>query len=256
VDPCYATCLAACDTIELLESARIAAPAERALVEDELVRRYRPMTHRSASRFAGRGADPDDLHQVANLALVKAMRGFNADHGCFEAYAKASISGALKRHLRDHCWTIRPPRRVQELQAQISQSTAEMGQEHGTAPAPSALAEYMHASVTDITEALSARSCYTPTSLDEPLGQTGHPLSDSLCTEEDPYDEVAARLTLVQICSDLTGEERELIRLRFYECLSQREIAQEIGVSQMQVSRMLARLIERLRERAQGTEAA
>ncbi|MDO8308672.1 MAG: sigma-70 family RNA polymerase sigma factor [Actinomycetota bacterium] len=226
------------------------------LLEEELVRRYLPMTRRLAKRFSGRGADADDLLQVANLALIKAYRGFDADRGLFEAYAKVSISGALKRHLRDHCWTIRPPRRVQELQAQISKATDVMAQQGATLPTPRTLACYMEASVADITEALSARGCYTPSSLDEPVGQAGRTLSESLRMVEDPYTEVAEHLTLVQICRDLSENDRELIRLRFYECLSQREIATEIGVSQMQVSRLLARLMERLRQRALETMAA
>jgi RNA polymerase sigma-B factor len=248
--PCCTTALTACDTVALLENARTAAPAKRSQVEDELVRRYLPMTRRLAHRFIGRGADADDLNQVANLALLKSIRGFNADRGCFEAYAKASISGALKRHLRDHCWAIRPPRRVQELVAQVSQSTAEMIQRNGKVPAPSALADYMGASVTDITEALSARSCYTATSLDEPVGKAGRSLSETLSADADPYDSVVARLTLAKLCTDLPDDDRELIRLRFDECLSQREIAAEIGVSQMQVSRLLARVVGHLREQA------
>jgi RNA polymerase sigma-B factor len=248
--------LPACATVDLLETARAATPAERSLIENELVRRYLPMTRRMASRFIGRGADAEDLLQVANLALVKAMRGFHANRGSFEAYAKASISGALKRHLRDQCWAIRPPRRVQDLVAQIGQSSSEMLQADGMIPAPSTLARHLDASVIDITEALSARSCYRASSLDEPLGQTGRSLSDRLGTDTDPYDEVETRLTLVQLCADLPADDRELIRLRFYECLSQREIAKEIGVSQMQVCRLLARIITRLRTRTLETNVA
>jgi RNA polymerase sigma-B factor len=253
---CCATPLSTSDTPYLLERASTATPSDRSAIEDELVRRYLPMTRRLAGRFTGRGADADDLLQVANLALVKAMRGFDVERGCFEAYAKASVSGALKRHLRDHCWTIRPPRRVQDLQAQITQSSATLAQQEGSVPAPAALAQFMDASVSDITEALSARSCYTPASLDVPMGQAGRSLSESICGAEDPYEEVDGHLTLVQICTDLSEEDRELIRLRFYECLSQREIAEEFGVSQMQVSRRLARLIEQLRERAVGAMVA
>lgn len=226
------------------------------MVEEELLRRYLPMTRRLASRFIGRGAEAEDLLQVANLALIKAMRGFDAKRGFFEAYAKASISGALKRHLRDHCWTIRPPRRVQELQAQISLLTAEMVQQGGKVPAPSALARYVDSSVTEITEALTARTCYTVSSLDESFGQAGRPLSESLCSDADPYDEITDHVTLTQICADLSDADRELIRLRFYECLPQREIAKELGVSQMQVSRLLTRLTERLRRRAISANAA
>lgn len=254
--PCSTTYLIGCDTVALLEKAQLAAPPERSLVEDELIRRYLPMTRRMANRFIGRGADAEDLRQVANLALVKAMRGFHADRGCFEAYAKASISGALKRHLRDQGWAIRPPRRVQELQAQISQSTAELVQQDGTLPAPTTLALYMDATVIDITEALTARSCYTASSLDQPFGQAGRPLAESLTTDEDPYDEVVGRLTIVQLCADLPADDRELLHLRFYECLSQREIADEIGVSQMQVSRLLSGLMGRLRKRSLDTKVA
>lgn len=254
--PCSTTDLPPRDTVDLLENARTAASAQRILIEDELVRRYLPMTRRMSHRFTGRGADADDLLQVANLALVKAMRGFNADRGCFEAYAKASISGALKRHLRDHCWAVRPTRVVQERVAQIRHSTAEMVQRDGAFPEPSALAVYMDASVIDITEALSARNFYAASSLDEPLGQTGHSLSERLAMGTDPYEDVLSHLTLVQLCADLHDDDRELIHLRFYECLSQREIAQELGISQMQVSRLLARLMVRLRQRALDTQVA
>lgn len=256
MDPCCAPSLSQFDTVELLEIAHAVAPLQRACVEEELVRRYLPMTRRMASRFIGRGADIEDLLQVANLALVKTMRGFNADRGCFEAYAKASITGALKRHLRDHCWTIRPPRRVQDLQAQIAVSTAEMEQRDGALPDPGELAEYMDTSVIAITEALTARSCYTPSSLDEPLGEAQRSLSERLNRDEDPYDEVVTRLTLVQICAELPEDDRELIRMRFYECLSQRAIADEIGVSQMRVSRQLARLLQRLRQRTLAPRVA
>lgn len=254
--PCCRTDMTACDSVDLLAEAHTATPAQRALVEDELVRRYLPMTRRMASRFAGRGSDTDDLLQVAQLALVKSMRGFDADLGCFEAYAKANISGALKRHLRDQAWAIRPPRRVQELVAQVSQSTAELLQQNGNAPTPAALAHLLGADVTAITEALSARGCYTASSLDEPQGQAGRSLSERLSTGTDPYDEVVTRLTVDRLCDDLVDADLQLLHLRFDECLTQREIAAEMGVSQMQVSRLLSRLMTHLRERSLGIKVA
>jgi RNA polymerase sigma-B factor len=250
VDPNWKPCSPSTQTVELLNAASTASRADRNLIEEELVHRYQPMIRRIANTYYGRGAEMDDLLQVAHLALIKAIRGFKDERGYFEAYAKATIAGEMKRHLRDHCWAIRPPRRVQDLQAQIGQSTAELVQQNGSSPAPSALAEYMEATVLDIAEAMSARSCYIPTPLDRPLGLDGRTLGETLSTEADPYEEVAAHLTLIQICADVSDEDRELIRLRFYECLSQREIAKQLGVSQMQVSRLLARLIERLRSRA------
>jgi RNA polymerase sigma-B factor len=250
VDPSWKSCCPTTHTVELLIAASTASRADRNSIEEELVHRFQPMIRRIANTYLGRGAEMDDLLQVAHLALIKAIRGFKEERGYFEAYAKATIIGEMKRHLRDHCWAIRPPRRVQDLQAQIGQSTAELLQQNGRSPALSSLAEYMEATVLDIAEAMTARSCYVPTPLDRPLGLDGRTLAEILSTDADPYEAVAAHLTLIQICADVSDEDKELIRLRFYECLSQREIAKELGVSQMQVSRLLVRLIERLRSRA------
>lgn len=250
MDPSWKPRSPSTPTVELLNAARTASRADRNLIEEELVHRYQPMIRRIAHSYLGRGAERDDLLQVAHLALIKAIRGFQDERGYFEAYAKATIVGEMKRHLRDHCWTVRPPRRVQDLQAQIGHSTAELVQQNGRSPALSALAEYMEATVLDIAEAMTARSCYVPTPLDRPLGRDGPTLAEILSTDEDPFEEVAAHVTLIQICADVSDEDRELIRLRFYECLSQREIARELCVSQMQVSRLLTRLLERLRARA------
>jgi RNA polymerase sigma-B factor len=250
VDPSWKSCSPSTQTVELLTAAGTVSHADRNLIEEELVHRFQPMIRRIANSYHGRGAEMDDLLQVAHLALINAIRGFKDERGYFGAYAKATIAGEMKRHLRDHCWAIRPPRRVQDLRAQIGQSTAELVQQNGSSPALSALAEYMDATVLDIAEAMTARSCYIPTPLDRPFGLDGRTLAEILSTVEDPYEELLAHVTLIQICADVSDEDRQLIRLRYYECLSQREIAKELGVSQMHVSRMLGHLIERLRSRA------
>lgn len=242
------------DTTELLIAAQQAAGQERALLEEGIVRNYLPMARRLASHFCTDRADLDDLIQVANIALVKAIRGFDQNLGVFEPYAKATISGELKKYLRDHCWSIKPPRRVQELQAQIARTTEDLTQSEGQTPGLEQLADAMELSVEAISEAVSARSCYSPASLDRPTGVAGRPLGDNIADEQEPYALVDGCVSLVQICSDLSEEDLTLIRLRFYECLSQREIAAEIGVSQMQVSRRLARLIEHLRAKAASME--
>jgi RNA polymerase sigma-B factor len=228
-----------------------------ALREEQIVRDHQPMARRMAGRFAGHGADFDDLVQVASLALVKAYRRFDPERGAFEPYAKATIDGELKRHLRDHCWSIRPPRRVQELQSEISHTTEALAQGEACLPRAAELAEVIGASVTDINEALSARSCFTPASLDRPLDVAGPTtMADHLAADDDPFAHVDNMVALGQICTELSEADKTLIRLRFYEGMSQREIAAEIGVSQMQVSRRLARLLDELRTKALEGEVA
>lgn len=256
MDPLRLHNLSTSETIALVTSAQRAEGPERGRVEEEIIRAYQPTARRLAGRFSGNGADLDDLVQVASVAVVKAIRGFDPDRGAFQAYAKATIEGELKKHLRDYCWSIKPPRRVQELQAQVMRRTEAILHEEGAHPSPTALAEAMDASVSDISEALSARSCYSPSSLDRPSGLADRPLSDNLADEADPFDRVDGEVSLVQICSDLGEDDRNLIRLRFYDCMSQREIAAEIGVSQMQVSRRLTRLLSGLRAKALQTAAA
>lgn len=256
MDPLRFTALSKSDTIATLASAQSSDPVERARLEEDIVRAYQPAARRLASRFSGYGVDIDDLVQVASLAVLKAVRGFDAERGVFQSYAKATIEGELKKHLRDFGWSIKPPRRVQELQAQLVRHTEAMAHADGVQPSTTELADAMDAAVSDISEAMTARSCYSPSSLDRPSGLTGRPLSDNLADDEDAFERVDGWVSLVQICSDLDEQDKELIRLRFYECMSQREIAAEIGVSQMQVSRRLTRLLAGLRLRALQAEAA
>lgn len=256
MDPHCSDSSSAPETIRMLVAAQRAPHPERDRLEDEIVRAYLPMARRLAGRFNGHGADSDDLVQVANVGLVKAIRGFDPDRGAFESYVKATINGELKKHLRDYCWSIKPPRRVQELQLRINHATESLAQVDGELPDSVELASAMDASVSDITEALSARSCYSPTSLDRPTGVTGRPLAEHLPDDEEPFERVDGVVSLLQICSELTDEDRTLIRLRFYECMSQREIAEELGTSQMQVSRMLTRLLGGLRAKALASDVA
>jgi RNA polymerase sigma-B factor len=218
--------------------------------EDEFAREYLPLARGLAGRFAGRGAEYDDLIQVANLALVKAIRRYDPSRGAFAPFASATISGELKRYLRDLCWVVKPPRRIQELQSRITRAVDDAAQQDGAQPRPEAIAQAVDASVDETVEALRARGCFTPASLDRPSPTTGACLGDSLADGGDSYEEIESRVLLVQICSDLGEEDRRLIQLRFYEEKSQREIAAELGISQMQVCRRLRALIEDLRERA------
>jgi RNA polymerase sigma-B factor len=240
----------ATDTVDIIARAQAAEGTDRSALEEVIIRRFVPLTRHMAHQFSGPGWDVDDLAQVANLALVKALRRFNPARGSFESYAKATISGELKNYLRDYCWSVKPPRRVQAMQSQIRNSTTELAQLNGEFPSDERLAEYLGSDVTEISEAVTASSCHTPASIDQPISETGLTLGDTLSAEDQPYAEIEAHVTLLQICTDLSDEERNLIRLRFFECLSQREIAEELGVSQMKVSRSLTALLERLRVKA------
>ncbi len=192
----------------------------------------------------------DDLVQVANLALIKAIRRYDPEQGAFAPYATATISGELKRHLRDLCWVVKPPRRIQELQGRITKAIDLVAQQNGAQPDPATIAEAVDASVGETVEAIRARACFSPASLDRPSPTTGRSLADSLTDLDEPFEEVEGHVALVQICSDLDPADRRLIQLRYFEDKSQREMARELGISQMQVSRRLRRLIDDLRSRA------
>lgn len=238
------------DSLELLHAAQNAADCvTRSRIEEQIVLTYTPMTRRLASRFHGYGIDREDLDQVADIALVKAIRRFDATRGAFEPFATATVKGELKRHVRDFGWSIKPPRRVQELHSEVIRASAEITQHDGELPTTTRLAEAMETPEADVSEALTARSCYSPSSLDMPLGVAGRTLADDLADGDEQIEHVEEKLTLLQLCSGLSEDDRQLIKLRFYDSLSQREIAQELGVSQMHVSRRLSRLMGELRHK-------
>ncbi len=238
------------DTTELLQKAAQATGQERAVLEDELVQRYLSLASHLANRYAGRGADRQDLIQVANFALLKAIRGFNHDRGEFVPFATVTILGEIKKYFRDHCWGVRPPRRIQQLQADIAAATERRMHSDSRAPQDEDLAEELQSEVSDIREALAARSCFSPSSLDQPMRTDGRPLGESLASEEDAFDFIEEWVTIAPLCQQLNDDERELLRLRFIEDKTQQEIAAIIGVSQMQVSRRLSKVLDRLRAAA------
>lgn len=245
------------DVTHLLEAAAAAAePAERARIEDEIVRRHLGLARHLAGRYAGRGVDRDDLVQVANFALVKAMRGFRHDRGEFVPFATVTILGEIKKHFRDHCWSVRPPRRIQQMQADITAASERRLQDDSRTPLVSDLAGDLGASESDVREAMAARGCFSPTSLDQPMRDGGQPLSETLRWDESAYSFIDDWVTVGPLCQGLADDERELLRLRFVEERTQQEIADIVGVSQMQVSRRLTKLLEQLRSRAAASDAA
>lgn len=244
------------DTAQLLEAATHATPAEREALEDEVVRRHLGLARQLASRYSGRGIDREDLIQVANYALVKAIRGFHHDRGEFVPFASVTILGELKKYFRDHGWGVRPPRRIQQLQADIAKASERRLQADAHAPNATEIADELGADVADITEAMAAKGCFSPTSLDQPAGASRQPLGEMLRMQETAYEFIDDWVTVGPLCRALPDDERELIRLRFVEDKTQQEIADLIGISQMQVSRRLAKVLDGLRAKAGLAEAA
>jgi len=209
-----------------------------------------------ASRYRNRGIDMDDLEQVALLGLTKAAQRFDAAAGHpFMVFAVPTIRGELRRHFRDHGWMVRPPRRVQEMQGHLARATAALEQRLDRSPRPSELADHLGADLDDVVEALAADGCFTPTSLDAPSGTTGTPMGE-LIGQDDAISAVEARTMLRPLIADLPERERRVLVMRFFEERTQQEIADSVGLTQAQVSRVLARILRQLRERLGDTRPA
>jgi RNA polymerase sigma-B factor len=237
-------------TTRLLKAAVSTADAlERRRLLDEVVVINMGVAKAIAARYRGRGLDQDDLEQVAFLALTKAARGYDPayDHD-FLSYAVPTIRGEVKKHFRDHGWTVRPPRRIQELQHRIMAASGELTHTLGRSPRPSEVAAYLDASIEDVTEALAADGCFAPASLDRRVGEDGEtPLGDLIGMDDCGLDAADARLVLGPLVRGLAERDRRIIYLRFFKGCTQEEIAQDIGVTQMQVSRLLTRILSTLR---------
>jgi RNA polymerase sigma-B factor len=223
---------------------------ERARLLDEVVRLNMEVAQSVSTRYRRRGVPDDDLTQVAYLGLVKAVHGFDpAYERDFLVYAVPTIRGEVRKYFRDRAWTIRPPRRLQELQSRLSAVSEQLSQELGRSPRPSEVAEALDEDIEDVIEALSANGCFTPTSLDRPLGEDGgFTLADLVADEDAAVAAVDARRMLAPAVEGLCERDRRILYLRFFGQQTQSEIAADIGVTQMQVSRLLTRILGDLRE--------
>jgi RNA polymerase sigma-B factor len=215
----------------------------------ELVERTLPLARTLARRYANKGEALDDLEQVAALGLVKAIERFDLDREVrFTTFAVPTIAGEIKRHFRDRGWMIRVPRDVQELSARLTVTRDRLTRELGRSPTVEQLAKAAHAGVEQVLEALSAADAYRALSLDEPLGE-GIEALDAIGGDDLGFERVEQRHLLRSGLTHLPAREREILHLRFYEGLTQREIADRVGVSQMHVSRLIRRSLESLRKR-------
>ena len=244
-------------TAALLRRAQHADEVERARLLEEVVLLNLGPARRLAQRYAGRGIPVEDLTQVAYLALVSAAHRFDPDYGAeFMAFATTSIRGELRKHFRDHGWMVKPPRRVQELQARINAAREELGQTLGRSPRPAQLAEHLGEDVEAVIEALAADGCFTPSSLDRPFTDAAESstatLADMLPAEDDEWQAVEARLLLEPLVAGLDERDRRIVELRFHQQRTQQEIAEEIGVTQMHVSRLIKRLLAELRDQLES----
>jgi RNA polymerase sigma-B factor len=223
--------------------------AERRRLNAELVHQNRGVAVAVAMRFRDRGVPLDDLVQTAFVGLTKAVVRFDSSLADdLLTFAVPTIRGQLQRHFRDHTWSVRPPRRVQELRGRVRDRSEELCQELGREPRVAELAEDLGLSDGEVEEALLAQDCFLPRSLDEPVGPGATSLGDLLPGAESGTEVIDARLALTSAVSRLTERERQLLYLRYFEERTQAEIGTALGVSQMQVSRLLSRLLGRLRE--------
>ncbi|GAB2742159.1 RNA polymerase sigma-B factor [Amycolatopsis magusensis] len=223
----------------------------RSEVRDKLVTGYLPLAEHIAQRFAGRGVAKEDLVQVARVGLINAVDRFDAERGFdFLSFAVPTVMGEVRRHFRDTGWVIRVPRRLKELHLTISTASTELAQRLGRAPTPSELAAHLGIDKDEVYEGLEAGNAYHSMSLDEVLsGDTDNvSLGDTLGEEDSALADVENHEMLQPLIRDLPERERKILALRFVHNLTQTQIAEKIGVSQMHVSRLLARTLTQLRE--------
>ena len=213
-----------------------------------------PWARRLALRWSRRGIASEDLVQVAALALLKAAHGYDTARGTdFAAYAAPTIAGEIKRHFRDTGWAVRPPRRLQELRLHLVGSTQRLTQQLQRAPTVAELAQDLGVDQDDVIEAMVASGGYATTSLDAPAGEDPDTWVRALGHDDADVASTPDRLALEQLLSRLPARERRILALRFFADKSQVEIGAEVGVTQMQVSRLLSQSLARLREQLEGT---
>ncbi len=220
-------------------------------VRDELVEMHLPLVEYLARRFRNRGEPLDDLIQVATIGLIKSVDRFDTERGVeFSTYATPTIVGEIKRHFRDKGWAIRVPRRLQELKLSLTKATSELSQKLGRAPTVAELATFLALPEEEILEGLESANAYSAISLDSPdSGDDDAPaVADTLGQLDDALEGVEYRESLKPLLERLPAREKKILMLRFFGNMTQSQIAAELGISQMHVSRLLARTLAQLRE--------
>lgn len=242
-------------TAELIAEAHATDDEERKReLLDEVIIINRGVAEAVASRYRGRGVPQEDLAQVAYEGLTKAVTRFDpSTRNDLLTYAVPTIRGEVMRHFRDHGWSVRPPRRVQELQWRVNQCIERLEHELGREPRDAEVIEELGIDDEDYQEAVEAFGCFQPTSLDQPVrAEATSALGDLIPDGSEPQQAADARVTLAPVVRRLSERDRRILHLRFFEDLTQAEIGEDLGVTQMQVSRLLSRILGTLREELQA----
>jgi RNA polymerase sigma-B factor len=223
---------------------------ERQRIRDQLVELHLPLVEYLARRFRNRGEWLDDLIQVATIGLIKSIDRFDLERGVeFSTYATPTIVGEIKRHFRDKGWAVRVPRRLQELKLSLTKAISDLAQREGRAPTVSELAAHLQMSEEEVLEGLESANAYSTVSLDAPdSGDEDAPaVADSLGMVDESLEGVEYRESLKPLLEKLPAREKKILLLRFFKNMTQSQIADEIGVSQMHVSRILSAALAKLR---------
>jgi RNA polymerase sigma-B factor len=219
---------------------------------DELIEKHLPLARKLARRYARSSVSNDDLTQVASLGLVKAADRFEPDRGTdFAAFAVPTILGELKRFFRDSTWALHMTRSVQERALRVSEATNVLSNRNGRSPTVHELAAYLELDQEEVLDALQAGQAYTAAPLEQPRSGDDNDkasLATTLGADDEGYERVDARLCVASALTEISDDDRQLLRLRFVDELTQNQIATRLGVSQMQVSRRLRRSLDHLRE--------
>ncbi len=227
-----------------------ASAATRSVARDDLVHLHLSLVEHCARRFRNRGEPFEDLVQVGTIGLIKAVDRFETDRGVeFSTYATPTVIGEIKRHFRDKGWAIRVPRRLQELRMQIGSATGELTQKLGRSPTPRELAEVIGCTVEEIMEGIESSHAYATLSLDASDDNDEGPPSmlATLGIDDSNIEHVEIRESIKPLLEGLGDREKRILLLRFFKNMTQSQIAEEIGVSQMHVSRLLTRTLAQLR---------
>ncbi|MFN2642912.1 MAG: SigB/SigF/SigG family RNA polymerase sigma factor [Actinomycetota bacterium] len=236
---------------ELFRRIRDGEGAEKA--REELVVMNYPLVEYLVRRFRGRGEPVDDLMQVASIGLLKAIDRFDIGREVeFSTYATPTIIGELKRHFRDKGWAIRVPRRLQEIGMQITKIVSALSQELGRSPTVAEIAERSGFTEDEVLEGMDTVHAYSTLSLDAPAGEEGASSIESLGSEDETLELLESWASVAPLLKKLPGREQRILYLRFFRGLTQSQIAQELDISQMHVSRLLSRTLADLRQAVGG----
>ena len=245
------------DVARLARFVEYRASRSRAL-RNEIIEEHLPLAHYVARRFARRGEPLEDLRQVALVGLLKAVERFDPERGtAFSSFATPTILGELRRHFRDRGWTVRVPRRIQELVLAIDAAVADLTQELQRVPTPGEIAHRVGVEEEAVLECAEFGTLYRPASIDAPVRSEpgARPAKEALGAEDRALLAVEDRAAVVDLLALLPERERTIVSMRFLDGLTQSEIAARVGMSQMHVSRLLGRSLEQLGSRALATQA-